>query len=177
MEKKVISVAEYAKIRGVSVTAVYNRLKTTLNPYLTEDEKGRKCLKIEVLEAEGLEKESKMEESEVEKDSKPVENVENTVENPLLKGLKEQLAEKERRIQELEKENARLQSVVEENNKQLLEQSNKLIELIEQSNRLAASAHILLAEKKKEQNQTPIFIEEESKGFFKRLFTKKKKQG
>ena len=77
MEKGYISIAEYASIRGVTTAAVYKRLKTSLKPFKTVDEKGRKCLKIEVLESDNRELPNK-EYSTVENELNPkVENVEN----------------------------------------------------------------------------------------------------
>ena len=51
--KGFISVSDYAKLRGVSVAAVYKRLGGSLKPYDKEID-GKKFLSVDVLEAEGI---------------------------------------------------------------------------------------------------------------------------
>ena len=51
--KGFISVSDYAKLRGVSVAAVYKRLGGSLKPYYKEID-GKKFLSVDVLEAEGI---------------------------------------------------------------------------------------------------------------------------
>ena len=53
MNKEYLTIKEYAEIRGVSLTAVYKRLNTSLNPYVTV-KNGKKVLFSKVLEDEGL---------------------------------------------------------------------------------------------------------------------------
>ena len=48
-KQKYITISDYAKLKGVSTTAIYKRLSTSLKPFLIMVE-GKKCLKIEVLE-------------------------------------------------------------------------------------------------------------------------------
>lgn len=182
MDKKYITIKEYADIRGVSVSSVYKRLNTTLQQYLVEVE-NRKMLNIEVLEAEGLKKSN----GEVEENS--TSEVENSS-TPLQK----QLEAKDRQIEALNELIKSLQDSNKQKDDFIQEQSKKLTELLEQSNILLQNNQLLLADKKKDKKEDIVVndaeivnesiddspedkdnenndnINKEKKGFFSRLF-------
>lgn len=90
-----ITVAEYAKRTGVSTTAVYKKLSTSLKPFLTVVE-GKKYIDITALEKAAQKGKNPAIKAEFESSSKEVPN-----------GL-------EQRLKELEAENQRLQEELKE---------------------------------------------------------------
>ena len=168
--KEYLTIAEYAKIKGISTTAVYKRLKTSLQPFTTVVN-GKKCLLSTVLEldeAGGLE---------------PFETKVETVVNPVagavdsaIQALQDQLKEKDRQIERLQEESAELRRAGAEKDKFIQEQSAKLSLLLEQSQELQRNNQILLgysqAKPKEEEPQAiePPKEEEVKKGFWRKIF-------
>ena len=104
---KYLTIKEYAEIRGVSVSAVYKRLSTSLQPYVKTIE-GKKVLKYQVLFDEGL------------KDySTPSSQTSST------SFLEEQLREKDKQIERLQEELRRLAELLEQANK--LQENNQVL--------------------------------------------------
>lgn len=144
MEKKYLTIKEYADIRGVSVSSVYKRLNTTLEDYFVVVE-NKKMLKIEVLEAEGL---------------KPVEEkVESSATSnfqPSATFLEKQLEAKDKQIEALTEQIKSLQESNQKKDNFIQEQSKKLTELLEQSNILLQNNQLLLAETKEKKDKIVV---------------------
>ena len=175
MNKEYLTIKEFADLKGVSVSSVYKRLKTTLQPFVEEVE-NKKVLNIKVLEKEGL---------------KPLkENVEEVSTSPLQPSstpsstsfFEEQIKEKDKLIERLNKQLEDLQESNKKKDDFIQEQSRKLTELLEQSNILLQNNQLLLSDKASEVKQEvveeviprAVDIEEqtqpEKKSWFKRLF-------
>lgn len=151
MDKKYLTIKEYADIRGVSVSSVYKRLNTTLKKYFVEVE-GQKRLKIEVLEAEGL----KPSNGEVEEVFNPNFQPSSTI-------AEKQLEIKDKQIEQLNEQIERLQEDNRKKDEFIQEQSRKLTELLEQSNILLQNNQLLLANNKTtEEDITASTVEEEN---------------
>ena len=116
-DKNLITVAEYAKIRGCSTAAVYKRLETTLKPY-SKTVNGKTYLSRQVLADEGL---STVENEEgnnsterqrlnitVDNQENAVRNVEESIAGQAIKILEGQLAAKDQEIARLHQEIADL---------------------------------------------------------------------
>ena len=166
-----LTIAEYAKIRGISTTAVYKRLKTSLQPFTTVVN-GKICLLSTVLEFE--KKES----------CQPVINPLTTVDNPVagsieatIETLREQLKEKDKQIERLQEETAELRRAGADKDKFIQEQATRLSVLLEQSQELQRNNQILLGytASKTQDEETPEPIEPEKptetdKGLIKKFF-------
>lgn len=113
-----ITIAEYAKIKGVSVQAVYKRLNTSLKPFVKQVE-NRKMLDIACLEEKVH--------STVEQ---PYSTDNSTVEIDLLRRL---LTDKDKEIERL------MQA-----NNSLMKQNSNLIKLVDQQQQLQAQQTQLL---------------------------------
>lgn len=147
-----LTIAEYSKLRGCSVSAVYKRLKSPSNrihSYVVRQD-GQTFLKAEILAAEELR--SDCEASPPRSDRKiegsttaptPDEEVENPVEEGIgtlaIKVLEQQLAEKDRQIEDL---NRRLNEAAQHER----EMTDRLADLLAQANELQRNNQILLAQ-------------------------------
>ena len=181
-DKNLITVAEYAKIRGCSTAAVYKRLETTLKPY-SKTVNGKTYLSRQVIADEGL---STVENPGGEKSTGPqrlnitVDNPENTVGNveesiasQALKVLEGQLKAKDEEIARLHQEIADLKEQLNDAMKHNQEHTDKLTELLAQSNELNRNNQLLLAQKEaKQPEQLPERIQEpeKKKSWFHRWF-------
>ena len=167
--KGFISVSDYAKLRGVSVAAVYKRLGGSLKPYYKEID-GKKFLSVDVLEAEGI----KPVEKGIQPGIKPQEVQEHPGEEEqagtpgsqdttpaaflvALEALERQLSEKDRQIQRLQDEAAELRQEAAAKDKFIQEQASRLTLLLEQSQELQRNNQILLG---MSQGATPARREE-----------------
>ena len=158
MDKNLITVAEYARIRGCSTAAVYKRLETTLKPY--SKTVGKKTyLTKQVLIDEGL--------ITVENDgsdsNKGYQPLNETVDNPIkpkeeikdqaiieaMKLLEKQLEAREQEIERLHQENDTLKQQLNDAAKHNQEHTDKLMELLAQANELNRNNQILLAQARK----------------------------
>lgn len=164
--KKYLTVAEYARIRGVSTTAVYKKLDRSLKPWV-EVVNGRKCLKISILHEDGekwfyglkgqinevVEEIDNTINNKITTDSNSLENVENgsepTVESlpgnrtsgedsELVKELREQVAF-------LRKEYEEQRERITEKDRQLADYAARFATLAEQAQELAGRAQALHA--------------------------------
>ena len=178
-KRNYLTIAEYAAIQGVSTTAVYKRLSTSLKPFLLMVG-GQKCLDIRVLEEEQNKKESNGSERSKPKGFKPVHNVSNLGNHPkndnltqVLPILEQQLKEKDKQIERLQEEIKTLHTAAAEKDKHIQEQAAKLSELLEQAQELNKNNQILIA-----RTQEPPLLEdgERKQGFFSRLFKKQKEE-
>lgn len=136
-----ITVAEYAKIRGVSVSSVYKRLGGTLKQYYKVID-GKKCLSAKILVEEGI--------------IPPVERVEEGLKNEptppavlvALEVLEKQLAEKDQQIRRLQEEAQDLRRSNAEKDVFIQEQAGKMLLLLEQAQELNRNNQILLGVEK-----------------------------
>ena len=174
-----LTVAEYSKARNCSVSAVYKRLKSPSNNIhnfkVVID--GTTYLKREILVAEGR---ISQDEPVIEPDENPsktsneaVEKVEERVEEQVaiiaIRSLEDQLAQKNREIEDL---NRRL----EESLKHEREMTDKMADLLAQANELQRNNQILLAQaqqpKQIEAAPDPEVVEEPApkKPWYKKIF-------
>lgn len=169
--KDYLTIKEYAELKGVSKTAVYKRLNTTLNPYLTVID-GKKHINRKALEEEDLPT-----------NSTDTVNFKPTVKTTVESGaesnfLKLQLNEKEEQIKQLTGQIKELTESNKEKDKFIQELSLKLVELTQQSHILLQNNQVLLADKTTETkvNSNNDIVragqeeEKEKKSIFKRLF-------
>ena len=186
MDNNLITVAEYAKIRGCSTAAVYKRLETTLKPY-SKTVKGKTYLSRQVLIDEGL----KTVENAGGENSTGLKGVSETVLNPsnaaetaqesiasqASKVLEGQLIAKDQEIARLHQEIQDLKDQLTEAMKHNQEHTDKLTELLAQTNELNRNNQILLAhaQEQKQPEQIPEKIEpiqepEKKVSWFRRWF-------
>lgn len=178
-----LTVAEYSKARNCSVSAVYKRLKSPSNNIhnfkVIID--GTTYLKREILVAEGLISQDPAATEPGENPSttsnEVVEEVEDREEERVaiiaIRSLEEQLAQKNREIEDL---NRRLEDSL----KHEREMTDKMAELLAQANELQRNNQILLAQAQqtKQLEAAPDPIEnisetvpgEKKKGFWKKFF-------
>lgn len=154
---ELLTINEYSKVRGCSVSAVYKRLKSPSNRIhdFVVKEDGQTFLKEEILDFEGLRRpDPEREPTEPEKiDTKlnpsntPTEPVEEIEEKPVEEGLgvmaikllEQQLLQKDKQIEDL---NRRLDDAM----KHAQETSDKLAALVVQANELQRNNQLLLAQ-------------------------------
>jgi hypothetical protein len=88
--------------------------------------------------------------------------------------LQQQIAEKDKQIALLQQQNADLQQSNKEKDTHIIEQSNKITMLLEQSQELQRNSQFLLATASNTEqiNGVEPIVEEEKKGFFKRIFSR-----
>lgn len=150
-----ISVSDYAKLRGVSVAAVYKRLGGSLKQYVKEID-GKKFLSVDVLAAEGI----KPVEKGIQPGIKPQEAGEHPGEESTgkpatqdttppaileaLEALTRQLSEKDKQISRLQEEAAELRQEAAAKDKFIQEQASRLTLLLEQSQELQRNNQVLL---------------------------------
>ena len=160
-----LTISEYSKIRGCSVSAVYKRLKSPSNKIhsYVVIQGDQTFLKAEIVSAEGLRSASQQELpprstfSEAENCPsntalKPIEEVEKKVEEGIgalaIHALEEQLLQKDKIIEDL---NRRLDEAA----KHEREISDKLAALVAQANELQRNNQILLAQAQQPQIEAP----------------------
>ena len=186
MDNNLITVAEYAKIRGCSTAAVYKRLETTLKPY-TKTVKGKTYLARQVLVDEGL----KTVEDAAGENQPGYKPVNETISTPpeekdtaperiaslAIKALEGQLIAKDQEIARLHQEIQDLKGQLNEAIKHNQEHTDKLTELLAQSNELNRNNQILLANAQEAKQpealpeaETPIQEPEKPRGWLYRLF-------
>ena len=153
---ELLTISEYSKVRGCSVSAVYKRLKSPSNKIhnFVVLEGGQTFLKAEILEEEGLRPVVATDgpprsdrKSEAKEPSttplKPDEEDENPVEEGIgalaIKVLEEQLAQKDKQIEDLSRR-------LDEAAKHEREMTDRLAELLAQANELQRNNQILLAQ-------------------------------
>ena len=178
MNKEYLTIKEFADLKGVSVSSVYKRLKTSLQPYLEEVE-SKKVLNIKVLEYEGL----KPLNEEVEEISTSTPQPSSTSSSTLF--FERQIEEKDKQIEFLNNQIKELQESNKKKDDYIQEQGRKMTELLEQSNILLKNNQILLSDKASDIKEKEV-VEEvrphavvnkeeteeqpEKKSWFKRLF-------
>ena len=178
MNKEYLTIKEFADLKGVSVSSVYKRLKTSLQPFLEEVE-GKKVLNIKVLEHEGL----KSFNDEVEAVSTSTANPSSTSSSTFF--FEKQIEEKDKQIEFLNNQIKELQESNKKKDDYIQEQGRKMTELLEQSNILLKNNQILLSDKASDIKEKEV-VEEvipravvnkeeteeqpEKKSWFKRLF-------
>ena len=164
MDNNLITVAEYARIRGCSTAAVYKRLETTLKPY-SKTVKGKTYLTRQVLIDEGL----KTVENEGKQNQQGLKEVEETVINrpeqgetaaeaiasQAIKALEGQLIAKDQEITRLHQEIQELKEQLADAVKHNQEHTDKLTELLAQANELNRNNQILLAQASQEKEPKP----------------------
>lgn len=138
MNKKYISVSEYAKIKGISKQAVYKQLNNKLKKFVVVVD-NKKCLDIAVLSVEELNQVEKLL-------NQPLNQVEQPTDNHLLSLLEKQIEEKDNtiksllaQIESLQEQNAKLTELL--NNSQILLGMEKKQNLLEQDNEKANKRH------------------------------------
>ena len=153
---ELLTISDYSKARGCSVSAVYKRLKSPSNKIhnFVVQREGQTFLKAEILDEEGLRsvaasgppRSDRLDEAENPPSTttpKPGEEVENPVEEGIgalaIKALEAQLAQKDKQIEDL---NRRL----DEAEKHEREMTDRLAELLAQANELQRNNQILLAQ-------------------------------
>ena len=153
---ELLTISEYSKARGCSVSAVYKRLKSPSNKihnYVVQ-EAGQTFLQARILEEEGLRPMAAIDrppradrKNEASAPSttapKPGEEIENPVEEGIgalaIKVLEDQLAQKDKLIEDL---NRRLEEAARHER----ETSDRLAALVAQANELQRNNQILLAQ-------------------------------
>ena len=168
MDKNLITIAEYARIRGCSTAAVYKRLDTTLKPYTKVVDK-KTYLSRQVLIDEGL----TTVDSPEEKEPLKKEPVEITIDNGLKPGqepespalletikiLEKQLEAKDKEIERLHQESEELKRQLNDAVRHNQEHTDKLTELLAQSQELNRNNQLLIA-----QARQPLQLEENTQG-------------
>lgn len=167
MDKNLITIAEYAKIRGCSTAAVYKRVETTLKPYIKTVEK-KTYLSRQVLIDEGLitvednrdgdKEENQPVELTVENGLKPSQEPESPALLETIKILERQLEAKDREIERLHQENEEIKKQLNEAVRHNQEHTDKLTELLAQSQELNRNNQLLIA-----QARQPLQLEEKAK--------------
>ena len=155
MDNNLITVAEYARIRGCSTAAVYKRLDTTLKPY-SKTVNNKTYLSRQVLVDEGLitvenqgepePEENKGVEITVDNDLKPPQQPESPALLETIKILEKQLEAKDREIDRLHQENEDIKNQLAEAARHNQEHTEKLTELLAQAQELNRNNQILLAQ-------------------------------
>ena len=160
-----ITIKEYARVKDVSVSAVYKRLNGSLKDYVKEVD-GKKFLDSKVLEDEGIKvfnPSSTVEEVRVEE----VETQSIQPSNEELNILKSELEAKNKLIESLMGQIIEKDKAILEQNRRMTEQTEQLMKLLEQSNTLNYNNQMLLAEKNGAiDNNITEEIQDEKRGFF-----------
>lgn len=162
MNDEYISIAEYAKIKGVSTSAIYKRLKTTLKPFYAGVVDGVKVLRREVLTEDNT--------GTFNPSTTEVLNPPRTVLNPPQPiDYNRLLEEKEKQIEELKKELAAVRQQCEEKDRFIMENTQKIITVLEQSQELQRNNQILMANQQETKR-----ITDGKANIFTRIFSKNK---
>lgn len=184
MDNNLITIAEYAKIRGCSTAAVYKRLDTTLKPYKkTVDRKtylSRQLLIDEGLitvDNQGKENNGGFQpvEGTVDNGLKPPNEAESPALLEVVKALERQLETREKEIDRLHQENNDLKIQLNEAAKHNQENTEKLMELLAQAQELNRNNQLLLAQARQPEQLEEKAVEEipeqpKKKGWFARWF-------
>ena len=173
-DKNLITVSEYARIRGCSTAAVYKRLDTTLKPY--SKTVGKKTFLLrQVLIDEGLitvenqpeeEKNNQRLYSTVDNPIKPQDNNTEQAIIEAMKMLERQLEARQKEIERLHQENDTLKQQLDAATKHNQENTDRLLELLAQANELNRNNQILLAQEKQVKS---LPEEAQKKGIWKRI--------
>lgn len=185
MDNNLITIAEYARIRGCSTAAVYKRLETTLKPYKKTVDK-KTYLSRQLLIDEGLvtvdnpgpETDGNFQpvESTVENGLKPPNETESPALLEVVKTLERQLEAREKEIDRLHQENDDLKTQLNEAARHNQENTEKLMELLAQAQELNRNNQLLLAQARQPEQLEEKIIEEtpeqqpKKKGWFARWF-------
>lgn len=158
-----ISISEFAKLKNVSVSAVYKRLDRSLKPFVKIID-GKRYLSADALDfdgiqpvEEGLKNAQANQESpgQAETDARSQsQDKENAVVLVALEALQAELREKNKQIALLQEETKELRAANAEKDKFILEQANRLSILLEQSQELQRNNQILLGAAQKAQDAT-----------------------
>lgn len=154
-EKRYISVAEFARLKGVSQQAIYKKLNNTLNPYVVIVE-GRKMLDATALELGGVEPTVKQQ-NQQNQSNQPLKG--STVENELKRLVEEQRAT----IEKLQKELEEARAQISHKDEIIENMTTRLLSMAETQQELIRNSQILVAQA------------QEKRGFFARLFLPKGK--
>lgn len=173
--KKHYTVAEFAKIKGISTTAVYKQFETTLKPFLMFVN-GKKCVSAKYFEIYPLDDTNQVEhETNQEFETKTEGNSNKTI----IDILSNQLTEKDKQIALLQQEISELRKESLSKDIFIQEQSSKLSLLLEQSQQLQASSQVLLLQEKRIETELETPTEEDStqtQSIFSRIFKKEKRK-
>lgn len=155
MDKNLITIAEYARIRNCSTTAAYKRLGTTLKPYIITVNK-KTYLSRQVLIDEGLITVLNPDNKDPEGNqplNQPVNNGLEPATGPespalleTIKILEKQLDAREAEIERLHQENEELKKQLNEAARHNQEHTDKLTELLAQAQELNRNNQILIAQ-------------------------------
>lgn len=184
---KKITVAEYAKLKGISKTAVYKKLKR-LNT-VKEEINGKEQILI-IIDDNDTEKpennpnsttnsteinpNSTINSTELNPDTQPNSTTNSTPDSTkfpdsdIIEVLRKQLQEKDKQIE-------RLQKATEEKDKQIKEQFDKFTELLYRQQQLEAITQSKLLGEGEAENK-PEEEQNKKPGFFSRLFKRKKEE-
>lgn len=181
-----LTISEYSKIRGCSVSAVYKRLKSPSNRIhkFVVRQDGQTLLKAEIIAAEGLQPIGSTKQPPPDRRNepatphstttpKPLEEVENPVEEGIgalaIRVLEQQLAQKDKEIEDL---NRRLEEAARHER----EIADRMAELAAQANELQRNNQILLAQAQQRPlleeapEEPPAPAAPEKKSFWKKIF-------
>lgn len=185
MNNEYITIAEYARLKGITKQAAYKQADGKIKDYVRII-KGQKYIDIHSLE--GLDKTTfeveKVEQVEqkscstvnqlIQCDNNSVSIPEvkkniDTEKDELIEFLKGQLLEKDKVIASLQETNNRQGLLLEEKDKYILEQSGKITDLLEKSQQLNENNQNLLAR----EQEIKLLEKSSQNSFFRRLFKKK----
>lgn len=152
-QKKYISVAEFAKLKGVSKQAIYKKLNNTLNPYVVKVE-GRTMLDADALEIGDFQPTVKQQ-NQPNQPYQPLNS--STVENELRKQLEEHRETIDRQRREIDE----LRLKLEHKEEQIEGMTARLLSMAEYQQELIKNSQILVAQA------------QQKRGFFARLFAPK----
>ena len=192
-----LSISEYSKIRGCSVSAVYKRLKSPSNrihQYVVRQD-NQIFIKAEILETEELRSDPpgspprsdrKIEDSKT--PLKPVEEVEEVEEGAVEEGIGAQaLRILEQQLLQKDKEIADLNRRLEESERHEREMTKTIAELAAQANELHRNNQILMLAQTQQQqleaapeiqdpiDEEPVIQEDKKPGFWQRVFGSRRK--
>lgn len=147
-DKKYLTVAEFAKIKGISKQSVYNSLYLELKPFV-EIINGRKMLHISALgdtKGEAAAEKEPLQAAEPREPAAP-EQAQRENDTAIAGSVwLAQLEEKDKQIERLQQELAESRRQINECMEHSREQERKLIELLERSQELQRNNQILLAQ-------------------------------
>ena len=172
--KRYLTVAEYCEYIGITKQAVYSKLDKTLKPYVVEIDGKKYIDSVIFIEYHHYEADPTEEVKGSQDNSTPTVNESQGQSSQFLAFLQQQIAEKDKQIALLQQQNADLQQSNKEKDTHIIEQSNKITMLLEQSQELQRNSQFLLATASNTEqiNGVEPIVEEEKKGFFKRIFSR-----
>ena len=190
--KDILTISEYSKIRGCSVSAVYKRLKSPSNRIhdFVVIQDGQTYLKAEIIAEEGLQGPGSTQQPPPDRQDRPPENRPNAVEEvedgaveegigaQAIRILEQQLLQKDKEIEDL---NRRLEEAARHER----EISLKMADLVAQANELQRNNQLLLAQAQaqppliEQPPEDPDQIQEDpdqKPGFWHRIFRSRRKE-